>query len=234
MARRKSLFGYTGQLDGVVADRNGLIRMGSGPRDITAARTRENNEEFATASKQGKVIRDALIPLRIQGQLAARMVKVVRQGMGLDETNDRGKRILSSNEARQVLPGFELNPRVNLNTLAPIRVIQEGNVLRVEKFGCSGLVVTNSGSSDSNSGGCGGVEGSNAELYPELILNLILDLIGFWAVVLLSWHPPDLSNNPMGRLSRESLSKIHRQIVRLKLAFLSKHPISLIRQVNSV
>jgi hypothetical protein len=50
------------------------------------------------------------------------MLKVVRSGIALDDTNERGKRILSNNEAKTVLKGFELNGNANFLAVAPIKV----------------------------------------------------------------------------------------------------------------
>lgn len=50
------------------------------------------------------------------------MLKVVRAGIALDDTNERGKRILSNTEAKTVLQGFELNSGASLQTVAPIKL----------------------------------------------------------------------------------------------------------------
>jgi hypothetical protein len=107
---------------------------------ITAERTKENNSEFGTAAKQGKVIREALRALNGDSRLSGRMLQAVRRGIALDETNDRGKRILSNNEAKIVLTGFELNT-TNLGSIAPIAISLVANKVKVEKLGGGNLTV---------------------------------------------------------------------------------------------
>jgi cysteine sulfinate desulfinase/cysteine desulfurase-like protein len=50
------------------------------------------------------------------------MFTVVRSGVALDDSNERGKRILSNNEAKTVLKGFDLNGNANLLSVAPIKI----------------------------------------------------------------------------------------------------------------
>jgi hypothetical protein len=103
---------------------------------VTAERTKENNTEFAIAAKQAKVIRNALRGLDVGDRfVAGRMVKVVRSGVALDPDNERGKRILSNNEARQVLPKFELNGNANLTSVAPLAWVVAGEALTITKMG---------------------------------------------------------------------------------------------------
>jgi hypothetical protein len=123
MAKVTSLIKYQGTLDGVTIDANGTAKMAAKSRTISSSRTKENNNEFAIAAKQGKVIRDALRVLNVGDRfLTSRMLKVVRSGIALDDTNERGKRILSNNEAKTVLKGFELNANANLLSVAPIKI----------------------------------------------------------------------------------------------------------------
>lgn len=143
MARNIGVIQIQGTVGGMTFDRTGIVKQAMGPREIKSARTKENNLEFRTAAKQAKVIRDAISPLDVRDRLlSSRMFTVVRQGLGLDSTNERGKRILSNEEARQVLPGFELNGRMNLGSIAPLNVVVEADTLQVEKFGGGVLVPT--------------------------------------------------------------------------------------------
>lgn len=129
------LFRFQGSMGGVTADRNGVVRLTPRPRTITAERTRENNAEFGIASKQARVIRSALAALQIRSRfLSSKMTKKVREGIGLDETNERGKRILSKREATIVLPGMQLNER-NLESVGNIIASVEANQLKVERVG---------------------------------------------------------------------------------------------------
>jgi hypothetical protein len=123
MAKITSLIKYQGSIDGVTIDKNGTVKMSPKSRTVTAERTKENNSEFATSAKQGKTIRDSLRVLGVGDKyLSSRMVKAVRSGITLDDTNERGKRILSNNEAKTVLKGFELNGNINLSSIAPIKI----------------------------------------------------------------------------------------------------------------
>ena len=123
MAKLTSLIKFQGTIDGLTIDKNGVAKKAQPSRPTTSKRTKENNSEFGVAAKQGKVIRDAVRVLGIGDQfLTARMLKVVRAGIALDDTNDRGKRILSNNEARTVLKGFELNSNANFLSVAPVKL----------------------------------------------------------------------------------------------------------------
>jgi hypothetical protein len=123
MAKVTSLIKFQGTLDGVTIDKDGVAKMAAKSRTITSNRTKENNSEFAVAAKQGKVIRDALRVLDVGDKyLSSRMLKVVRSGIALDDTNERGKRILSNNEAKTVLKGFELNANANFLSVAHIKI----------------------------------------------------------------------------------------------------------------
>ncbi len=123
MAKVTSLIKFQGSIDGMTIDKNGVAKMAPKSRVISANRTKENNSEFGVAAKQGKVIRDALRVMNVGDRfLTSRMLKVVRSGIALDDTNERGKRILSNNEAKTVLKGFELNANANLLSVAPIKI----------------------------------------------------------------------------------------------------------------
>jgi hypothetical protein len=123
MAKVTSLIKFQGTLDGLTINKDGVARMSPKSRPVSASRTKENNNEFALAAKQGKVIRDGLRVLDVGDKyLSSRMLQVVRSGIALDDTNERGKRILSNNEAKTVLKGFELNNNANLLSVAPIKI----------------------------------------------------------------------------------------------------------------
>jgi hypothetical protein len=123
MAKVTSLIKFQGTLDGLTINKDGVARMSPKSRPVSASRTKENNNEFAVAAKQGKVIRDGLRVLDVGDKyLSSRMLQVVRSGIALDDTNERGKRILSNNEAKTVLKGFELNNNANLLSVAPIKI----------------------------------------------------------------------------------------------------------------
>jgi len=136
MPFQTGLFQFRGTMGGVTADKNGVVRMTPPPRQITAERTKENNREFGTAAKQAKVIRSALAPLQIVTRLLpARLTKKVREGIGLDNTNARGKRILSKREATIVLPGFQINDTTNVESVASIVATVANGRLTVQRVG---------------------------------------------------------------------------------------------------
>jgi hypothetical protein len=140
MAIINSIIKFRGTIDGITIDRNGVVKKAPGKRDTVADRTKENNSEFSTAAKQGKVIREALRALGGDSRLSSRMLQAVYKGISLDNTNDRGKRILSNNEAKTVLTGFELHD-TNLSSLAPIAISLVANKVKVEKLGGGNLTV---------------------------------------------------------------------------------------------
>jgi hypothetical protein len=141
MARNTGIIQLQGTVGGLTFNREGTVSKAAGSREVTAERTKENNSEFAIAAKQAKVIRDALRGLDVGDRfLAGRMVKVVRSGVALDPDNERGKRILSNNEARQVLPKFELNGNSNLTSVAPLAFAVVGDALTITKMGGGVLV----------------------------------------------------------------------------------------------
>ena len=75
------------------------------------ARTRENAAEFGLAAKYSKLLRDSLrvaIASASDSQLAARLTKVMREVIGLDDTNDRGQRVFDSSNSAPLL-GFNFN-----------------------------------------------------------------------------------------------------------------------------
>ncbi|MDX2272732.1 MAG: hypothetical protein NW237_12435 [Cyanobacteriota bacterium] len=136
MARNTGIIQLQGTVGGLTFSREGTVSKAAGSREVTAERTKENNSEFAIAAKQAKVIRDALRGLDVGDRyLAGRMVQVVRSGVALDPDHERGKRILSISEARQVLPKFELNGNSNLTSVAPLAVGVVGDALTVAKMG---------------------------------------------------------------------------------------------------
>ena len=136
MPFQTGLFQFRGSMGGVTVDKNGIARMTPQSRQITAERTKENNREFGIASKQARVIRAALAPLQIATKLLpSRLTKKVREGVGLDNTNARGKRILSKREATIVLPGFQINDTTNLESVANVVAAVTNGRLTVQKVG---------------------------------------------------------------------------------------------------
>lgn len=137
------LFQFRGTMGGVTVDRNGIARMAPQSRSITSDRTRENNSEFGIAAKQARVIRSAIAPLQIASRLLpSRLTKRVREGVALDNTNERGKRTLSKREASIVLPGFQISEVGTLESIANLIATVINGQLTVQKVGGGGLTKT--------------------------------------------------------------------------------------------
>lgn len=130
------LFQFQGSMGGVTADRNGIVKQTPKSRQITSDRTKENNSEFAIASRQARTVRSTLSPLQVStSRLQSRLVKQVRKGIALDNTNERGKRILSKREASIVLPGFQISEVGTVESVANIVATIVNGQLQVQKVG---------------------------------------------------------------------------------------------------
>jgi hypothetical protein len=117
MARQTGIIGIQGTVGGLVFSKNGNISQkpasdkaafASAP---SRARTRENAAEFGLAAKYSKVLRDSLrvaIASASDSQLASRLTKVMREVIGLDDTNDRGMRVFDASNSAPLL-GFNFN-----------------------------------------------------------------------------------------------------------------------------
>ena len=117
MARQTGIIGIQGTVGGLVFSKNGNIsQKPQGDKAAFAnapsrARTRENAAEFGLAAKYSKLLRDSLrvaIASASDSQLAARLTKVMREVIGLDDTNDRGQRVFDSSNSAPLL-GFNFN-----------------------------------------------------------------------------------------------------------------------------
>ncbi|WP_035565335.1 hypothetical protein [Hymenobacter sp. IS2118] len=117
MARQTGILGIQGTVGGLVFNKNGNISQkpqsnkaafASAP---SRARTRENAAEFGLAAKYSKLLRDSLrvaIASASDSRLAARLTKVMREVIGLDDTNDRGQRVFDASNSAPLL-GFDFN-----------------------------------------------------------------------------------------------------------------------------
>ena len=133
MAKQIGVLRVTGTLGGVTFKQDGTVAMKAPSRPVTSERTKENNNEFAAAARTGKIIREALLPLEVGDRLlTSRMTQTVRRGISLDDTNERGKRTLSKNEAIAVLPGFELNGNSSLTTVMPSSITADNNGIIIQ------------------------------------------------------------------------------------------------------
>ena len=117
MARQTGIIGIQGTVGGLVFSKNGNIsQKPQGDKAAFAsapsrARTRENAAEFGLAAKYSKVVRDSLrvaIASASDSQVAARLTKVMREVIGLDDTNDRGLRVFDASNSAPLL-GFNFN-----------------------------------------------------------------------------------------------------------------------------
>ena len=108
MASQNGILGLQGTVGGLVFARNGTVRQKPGSNKAafnsaaSLARTRENASEFGTAASAGKLIRTALRTL-ISTASDSRMVSCLTQKtraiVGMDETNDRGARVMDKDNA---------------------------------------------------------------------------------------------------------------------------------------
>jgi len=117
MARQTGVIRIQGTVGGLVFNKDGSVSQkpqSNRAAFLTApslARTRENANEFGQATKYGKLLRDAL---RVQINTASdrfmtsRLVKVMREVIGLDDTNDRGMRVFDASNSAPLL-GFNFN-----------------------------------------------------------------------------------------------------------------------------
>ena len=117
MARQTGIIGIQGTVGGLVFSKNGNISQkpasdkaafASAP---SRARTRENAAEFGLAAKYSKLLRDSLrvaIASASDSLVAARLTKVMRELIGLDDTNDRGQRVFDAANSAPLL-GFDFN-----------------------------------------------------------------------------------------------------------------------------
>lgn len=136
MARLEGSIQFTGKLGDFIAYKRSdsdriIIRLKGGP---TAERvkeapeyinTRRNNSEFSGRSKASKWVRRAIRNVldisdyAIAGVLTGRMIRAQRE----DEQSEWGKRNVLLSKTPQLLEGFPLNRRINMETLisSPLR-----------------------------------------------------------------------------------------------------------------
>lgn len=133
MARQTGLIKLKGTLDNVnfYKSKDGnLARMKTsvdGKRianDPAFVRTRENNTEFGTSAKSGKLVRSSLRPLMqtaSDGAVTARMTKVMTLIKDFDTQSSRGGRTVAGGitdaAAKELLKGFNFNVRSALGSV---------------------------------------------------------------------------------------------------------------------
>ena len=122
MARQTGILGIQGTVGGLVFNRN--ERISQKPQGNKAAfaaapsraRTRENASEFGTAASAGKLIRTALrtlISTASDARMVSRLTQKTRAIVRMDETNDRGARMMDKDNALELV-GFDFNASASL------------------------------------------------------------------------------------------------------------------------
>jgi hypothetical protein len=115
----------SGKLGGLVFTRNGQVRFSSSlsrNRIKTApefARTRDQNQEFGSATKGNKLLRSAFYPLLqpFSGRLfMGRLTRQLLQCIQTDPVNRRGMRTLNNGDFKN-LKGFEFSESVYFNSV---------------------------------------------------------------------------------------------------------------------
>ena len=117
MAQQTGILGIQGTVGGLVFAKDGSIRQKPASNkakfmtSASMARTRENTAEFGQAAKYSKVLRDSLrvaIASASDSRVTSRLTKLMREVIGLDDTNDRGQRVFDSSNSAPLL-GFNFN-----------------------------------------------------------------------------------------------------------------------------
>jgi hypothetical protein len=111
--------------------------------DPAFIRTRENNREFGSIGKSGKLFRDALRSLTQNAggkNLAARVVKIMAAVKNLDLTSARGRRHvgigIGSAAGKAILKDFNFNPDANLRSIVfrPIELNMVNGSVSIEEL----------------------------------------------------------------------------------------------------
>lgn len=117
MAQQTGILGLQGTVGGLVFRKDGSVAQKPASNKAafasapSRARTRENAAEFGLAASYSKVLRDSLrvaIAAASDSRVAARLTKVMREVIGLDDTNDRGQRVFDASNSAPLL-GFNFN-----------------------------------------------------------------------------------------------------------------------------
>lgn len=92
--------------------------------DASFVRTRENNSEFGSSGKSGKILRNALGTMVFKAKdsrLSSRMLKIMSVVKSHDTVSIRGQRNvatgISSAEGKQALRGFDFNSKAELRSV---------------------------------------------------------------------------------------------------------------------
>ncbi len=127
MAKQKGIIKLKGTIgditfyktqDGFLAREKGGVEGTRIANDPNFQRTRENGEEFGTAGKAGKMLRNslrALLQNTADGRMVSRLTQAMVKVLQADLTSVRGKRNVIDGEA-ELLESFEFNIRSKLGT----------------------------------------------------------------------------------------------------------------------
>ena len=117
MASQTGILGLQGTVGGLVFAKDGSVRQKPASNKAAfksapgLARTRENASEFGRAASSAKLLRDslrALIASASDSKMVSRLTQAVRAVIGLDDTNDRGERLVDKANIGELL-GFNFN-----------------------------------------------------------------------------------------------------------------------------
>jgi hypothetical protein len=140
MAKIKGVFRFEGTLGGFTVDKNGVVKEATGPREVTAERTKENNQEFAEAAKAGKVLRQALAALDTGDQyLSARVTQLMRSLIPFDTTSERGKRVINMavGGVAAAIQGLELNANAPYSSVTGSLITDSTVVVNGTNYDCT-------------------------------------------------------------------------------------------------
>jgi hypothetical protein len=127
MARQRGILKLEGTIgnitfyksqDGYLAREKGGVDANRIANDPNFQRTRENGNEFGTAGKAGKVLRNsvrALLQKASDSRMVSRLTKKMVEVLQADVTSTRGQRNVIDGEA-DLLEGFEFNDAAKLST----------------------------------------------------------------------------------------------------------------------
>ena len=136
MAQQTGILGLQGTVGGLVFRKDGSVAQKPASNKAkfmnaaSMARTRENALEFGMAASYSKVLRDSLrvaIASASDSRVTSRLTKLMREVIGLDDTNDRGQRVFdSSNSAPLLSFNFNASAGIGQTMYFPFEVTGNG------------------------------------------------------------------------------------------------------------